>query len=196
MSKKPDSDSSPLDEEQLRKNVLDEMDLNLELDPNDLVTRPPANSHQLEKLKSDLAEAEKRVLLAQADLENFRRRMRKETQDQIKYASMPLITEILDSVDNLNRAIESQEQDVNGQALIEGTRMVAQQLSQTLQNHGCRKIEAVGQPFDPAHHQAVHMQLSSEFPPNTVIAELRPGFMLHDRVLRPAQVSVSRRDEG
>jgi molecular chaperone GrpE len=146
---------------------------------------------ELEQLKSELADAEKRILLAQADLDNFRRRMRKEMQDQLKFASTGLITELLESVDNLGRAIDTHQPDANSAGLVQGMKMVFQQLSQTLQTHGCKKIEAIGQPFDPNLHQAVQMQPSADVPPNTVLADLRPGFMLHDRVIRPSQVAVS-----
>ncbi len=101
----------------------------------------------VEQLKSQLADAEKRVLMAHADLDNFRRRTRRDMQDQIRYAPLELISELLESVDNLQRAIESYETEPNGEGLVEGVRMVAQQISTTLENHGCKRIEAVGKPF-------------------------------------------------
>lgn len=146
---------------------------------------------EIERLKSELAEAEKRTLLAQADLENFRRRTRRDMQDQLRYASLPLVSEMLDSVDNLQRAIEAHQNDGSSEGLLEGVQLVAQQILMILQNHGCKRIEAVGQPFDPNLHQAVQMQASDEYPANTVIMELRSGYLLYDRVIRPAQVFVS-----
>ena len=145
----------------------------------------------IEQLKTQLADAEKRTLLAQADLENFRRRTRRDTQDQLRYASMPLVTELLEAVDNLQRAIDSHENDELGEGFLEGVKLVAQQILIILENNGCQKIEAVGQPFDPNLHQAVQMQASDEYAANTVMRELRTGFQLHDRVIRPAQVFVS-----
>lgn len=145
----------------------------------------------IEQLKSQLADAEKRVLIAHADLENFRRRTRRDMQDQIRYAPLSLIGELLDSLDNLQRAIESYESEPNGEGLFEGVKMVAQQIQTTLENHGCKKIEAVGQPFDPSRHQAVQMQASDQYGANTVMMEMRPGFQLHERVIRPSQVFVS-----
>jgi molecular chaperone GrpE len=146
----------------------------------------------IESLKKELVEAEKRILLAQADLENFRRRNRRDMQDQLKYASLDLMSELLDSLDNLQRAIESYEQEPNGEGLFDGVKMVAQQIQTTLENHGCQRIEAVGQPFDPALHQAVQMQPSDEFAANMVMMDMRPGFRLHERVIRPSQVFVSK----
>ncbi len=146
---------------------------------------------EVEQLKAQLAEAEKRTLLAQADLENFRRRTRRDTQDQLKYASVPLMNELLEVIDNLDRAIAAHESDAPGEGLLEGVKLVAQQIATILENKGCKKIEAIGQPFDPNLHQAVQMQPSNEYDANTVMQELRTGFQLHDRVIRPSQVFVS-----
>ena len=145
----------------------------------------------IQKLQDELKEAEKRVLLAQADLENFRRRVRRESQDQIKYAGGGLMTDVLESVDNLHRAIEAYEADPNGDGLRDGVQMVAAQIMESLSKRDCKAIEAEGQPFDPNLHQALQMQPSEEHPANTVIQDLRTGYVLYDRVLRPSQVFVS-----
>jgi molecular chaperone GrpE len=146
----------------------------------------------IESLQAQLADAEKRVLMAHADLDNFRRRTRRDTQDQLRYASIGLIGEVLESIDNLQRAVDTYEADPNNvDGLVEGVKIVSTQIATTLENHGCKKIEAVGQPFDPSLHQAVQMQASEEFESNVVMKDLRPGFQLHDRVVRPSQVFVS-----
>jgi molecular chaperone GrpE len=146
---------------------------------------------RLEKCKRALAESQKRELIAVADLENFRKRNIKQTQEQIKFASAPLMTDILDSLDNLRRAIETHDAVATDHGLLAGVKMVAAQIEGHLENHGCKKIDAVGHPFDANLHQAVQMLNSTAHPPNTVISELRSGYVLHDRVLRPAQVVVS-----
>jgi len=147
----------------------------------------------VQSLTAQLADAEKRVLLAHADLENFRRRMRRDMEEQVRYASLRLISEVLEAVDNLNRALEAHEKDPHSTSatLAEGVKLVSQQIANTLANHGATKIEAVGQPFDPNLHQALTMQPSEDHAPNTVMIDLRPGFQLHDRVIRPSQVIVS-----
>ena len=145
----------------------------------------------VESLQTQLADAEKRVLVAHADLENFRRRNRRDMQDQLKYASLKVMQDVLESVDNLQRAIESYENDANGDGLVEGVKMVAQQISTSLEGHGCKRIEAVGQTFDPNLHQALQMQPSDDHEANIVMQDLRAGFQLHDRVIRPSQVFVS-----
>lgn len=143
------------------------------------------------ELKEKLAEAERQVLLAHAELDNFRRRNLRETQDKIKYASSGLMTDILEAVDNLGRAVESYENDKSGDGLNEGVKMVTQQILTTLEKHNCKKIPSTGEAFDPNLHQALQMQPSEEFEANTVMQDLRAGFQLHDRVLRPSQVFVS-----
>ena len=145
----------------------------------------------IEGLQAQLADAEKRVLMAHADLDNFRRRTRRDQQDTLKYASLPLMGQVLEALDNFDRAIEAHEQDPNGPGLLDGVKMVAQQISDALAEKGCKKIDSVGQPFDPNKHQALQMQPSDEFEANTVMMDLRPGFELHDRVIRPSQVFVS-----
>ena len=145
----------------------------------------------VESLQAELADAEKRVLMAHADLDNFRRRTRRDQQDSLKYATLPMMGQILEALDNFDRAMEAHEQDPSGAGLLDGVKMVAQQISDTLTEKGCKKIEAVGQPFDPNKHQAMQMQPSDEYEANIVMMDLRPGFELHDRVIRPSQVFVS-----
>ena len=152
---------------------------------------PVEELSEVEQLQAQVADAEKRVLIAHADLENYRKRTRRDMQDQMKYASLRLMTELLESVDNLQRAIESYEQEPNADGLAQGVAMVSSQISKVLEEHGCKKIEAVGQTFDPNLHQALQMQPSDDHPANTVMQDLRAGFQLYDRLIRPAQVFVS-----
>lgn len=159
--------------------------------PADSAATSQLPEDEVEQLKAQLADAEKRVLMAHADMENYRKRARRDMQDQMRYASLGLMSELLESVDNLQRAVESYQQEPNGDGLAEGVKMVATQISKTLETHGCKKIAAVGQPFDPNLHQALQMQASDEFGENTVMMDLRAGFQLHDRLIRPSQVFVS-----
>jgi len=150
------------------------------------------SSDQVALLKQQLEEAEKNALRVQADIDNFRKRTRRDTQDQIRYATLPLMTEIIDVIDNLQRAIESAESSDSTEGLLAGVKMVEQHLTDILAKQGCEKIETVGKPFDPNHHEAVQMQPSDEIEANHVTMELRKGYKLHDRVVRPAQVFVSK----
>lgn len=168
--------------------TLDSADQIAEQLVNATTEEEPSSEDTIESLR---AEMEKASLLHQADMENFRKRSRTQMQDQLKYASLPLLTELLESVDNLNRATESAQVESDNSSLVQGVTMVATQLANLLEKHGCKKIQAVGQAFDPNCHQAVQMQPSEEYPANVVMHEIRTGFLLHDRVLRPAQVFVS-----
>jgi molecular chaperone GrpE len=153
-----------------------------------------ADDESVEALKHKLADSERRVLLAHAELENFRRRTRRDSEDQIRYAPLGLMKDVLQIADSLQRAIDSADSadsDSTGTGLLQGVKMVLQQIFTALEMHGCKKIESVGQLFDPNVHEAVHMRPSDEIPANHVIQELRAGYQLHDRIVRPAQVFVS-----
>ena len=189
-------ENQPIDSEQDQEtnnnpaeDVNEAIDVAMETEP--AATEPAEELSEVDQLKAQVADAEKRVLMAHADLENYRKRTRRDMQDQMKYASLPLMNGLLESVDNLQRAIESYEQEPNGDGLAQGVAMVSAQISKVLEDHGCKKIDAVGQPFDPNLHQALQMQASDDHPANTVMQDLRPGFQLHDRLIRPTQVFVS-----
>ena len=189
-------ENQPIDPEQDQEttnnpaeDVNEAIDVTMEIES--AATEPAEELSEVDQLKAQVADAEKRVLMAHADLENYRKRTRRDMQDQMKYASLPLMNGLLESVDNLQRAIESYEQEPNGDGLAQGVAMVSAQISKVLEEHGCKKIDAVGQPFDPNLHQALQMQASDDHPANTVMQDLRPGFQLHDRLIRPTQVFVS-----
>ena len=188
-------ENQPIDPDQENTNAANPVDdANQSIDAAmeaDAVTEPIEELSEVEQLQAQVADAEKRVLIAHADLENYRKRTRRDMQDQMKYASLRLMNELLESVDNLQRAIESYQQEPNGDGLAEGVAMVSSQISKVLEDHGCKKIEAVGQTFDPNLHQALQMQPSDEHEANIVMQDLRAGFQLHDRLIRPAQVFVS-----
>lgn len=142
----------------------------------------------LDKLK--VAEAE--VLRSHAEMENYRKRMQRDSDQQLKFANVPIVRDLLDVIDNLNRAIEAARGDeTNTKALIDGVQMVSQQFNDALAKHGCKPIQAVGTTFDPNIHQAIAQMPSEEVPAGTVAMEVAVGYMLHDRVIRPAQVIVS-----
>jgi molecular chaperone GrpE len=142
-------------------------------------------------VRRQLDEANERVLRVQAELENFRKRTRREMEDERRFAALPVLRDLLAVLDNLQRAIEAAEKSDTGAGLLDGVKMVAQQFDGVLRQHHCRRIEALGQPFDPHLHEAVGQEPSAQFPPGAVVRELRPGYLLHDRVLRPTQVFVS-----
>jgi molecular chaperone GrpE len=147
--------------------------------------------NETERLREEIVEMRDRALRATAELENFRKRMRREMEDERKYANLPLLRDLLPVVDNVQRAIAAAEKTAEAASVADGFKMVLQQLENVLAQHHCKRIEALHQEFDPHQHQAIGQQPSSEFPPNTVTLVAQEGYKLHDRVLRPAQVFVS-----
>jgi len=142
-------------------------------------------------LRQELAAAKDRALRLQAELDNYRKRMRKEMDDERRYAQLPLLADLLPVLDNVNRAVQAAEKSPDASGLLAGFKMVAQQLESVLSRHHCTRIDALHRPFDPHLHAAIMQQPSNEYPPNTVIQVAQEGYQLHDRVLRPAQVIVS-----
>ena len=142
-------------------------------------------------LRGALAAANDRALRAQAELDNYRKRMRKEMEDERRYAQLPLLGDLLPVLDNVQRAIQAAEKSPDASGLLAGFKMVAQQLENVLSRHHCTRIDALHKPFDPHLHAAIMQQPSSDYPPNTVVQVAQDGYQLHDRVLRPAQVIVS-----
>ncbi|MDG1808874.1 MAG: nucleotide exchange factor GrpE [Pirellulaceae bacterium] len=152
---------------------------------------PGSEDATVDDLKKQVVDAEKRALIYQADLENFRRRKSKETQDALKYAAMPLINSLLQVLDNLDRALASAAADDSASSLRDGVELVRTQLVDALEAQGCRRIEALGQVFDPNVHEAIQMQPDPQAAANIIILEAESGFKLHDRVVRPAKVIIS-----
>jgi len=137
------------------------------------------------------AEANDRALRTQAELDNYRKRARRELDDERKYANLPLLRDLLPVLDNIQRAIAAAQKSPEGSSLLEGIKMVAQNLQAALARHQCVRIEALHKPFDPTYHEAISQQPSEEFSPHTVLLVAQDGYILHDRVVRPAQVIVS-----
>jgi molecular chaperone GrpE len=139
----------------------------------------------------ELAAANDRVLRLQAEMQNLRNRTSREIADERRYAALPVLRDLLPVVDNIDRAIEAAEKAGEAENLLEGFRLVRQQLMTTLGRHQCEPIPAEGQPFDPNFHQAILQQTSAEVPAGHVMHVAQSGYKLHDRVVRPAQVIVS-----
>lgn len=146
---------------------------------------------EIARLKTELVQISDTSLRAQAELENYRRRARRELEDERRYANVPLLRDLLPVLDNIQRAIAAAEKNPDSSALLDGIRMVAQGLGQVLGRHHCERIEALGQPFDPAVHEAIAQAPSAAHPTHTVINVAHEGYKIHDRVIRPAQVVVS-----
>jgi len=158
-------------------------------------TEPTGEENTLDfriaQLAAEANDAKDRALRAQAELDNVRKRLRKEMDDERRYASMPLVTDLLPVVDNIGRAVAAAEKSSEASSLLAGVKLVAQQLEGVLARHHTVKIEALGKPFDPNFHAAIMQQPTDEYAPGTVVLVAQEGYQLHDRVVRPAQVIVS-----
>jgi molecular chaperone GrpE len=147
-----------------------------------------------QKLEDAQAEAQANhdhFLRERAELENFKKRMQREKAEALRFASEPLIRELLPVVDNLERAVEHGSGD--GESVLEGVRLVRKSFRDVLDRHGVKPIEAVGEPFDPSRHEAMAQVETTEHEPNRVVEQYHRGYLLHDRLLRPALVTVSSR---
>jgi molecular chaperone GrpE len=153
----------------------------------------------LEALRARAQERDEYLDLLQrtrADFANYQKRNQKEREQERRYWNGPLVLDLLPALDNLERATAAAKQVGETGPLVQGVAMVQSQLLDILKRHGVTPIEALGQPFDPNLHQAVMQQPAPDKPPNTVVAVLERGYMLHDRVLRPARVAVSTVSNG
>jgi molecular chaperone GrpE len=157
----------------------------------DYCAKPETAQDPQQKLRAELAAAKDGELRAHAELDNVRKRAARELTERLRYANLSLLRDLLPVLDNVDRAIEAGEKSVDAAALLEGFKMVNQQLAEVLNRHHCTRIEALHTPFDPNLHHAIMQQPSEEHPANTVLMVTQNGYQLHDRVVRPSQVIVS-----
>jgi len=157
---------------------------------------------EIEELKKKLEEKEKeakenydRLLRTAADFENYKKRAAREKEDWTKFANEDLIRAILPFIDNLERAVNHAQKIADTGVLVEGVQLTLQQLLQTLNKFGLSSFESVGKPFDPAMHEAILVVGTDKHEPNQVVEEFQKGYLLNDRLLRPATVSVSKPPE-
>ena len=111
--------------------------------------------------------------------------------DQLKFANQPLLTDMLPVIDNVYRAVSAASQTEQSGGLLEGVLMVAQQLLDTLGKHHCKRVDAVGEVFDPNLHEAISQMASDSVEAGHVIQVVQEGYVLHERVIRPAHVIIS-----
>lgn len=148
----------------------------------------------LAEAQRELAEVRDKYLRLAADFENTRRRAIKDREEASLYGHQNLVKELLPSVDNLERAIEHARQGGESSlgGLLEGVELVLREVTSVLARHGVVTVEAEGQPFDPALHEAMAQVEDGSVPGNTVVQVFQPGYQLRGRLLRPARVVVSK----
>jgi len=146
----------------------------------------------------EISKLRDQLLRERADLENFKKRMTREKSEALRFAVEPLIRELLPAIDNLERALGAAGPAPEGESdpLREGVAMVAKQFNDILSKFGVERLEATGQPFDPSQHDALAHVETTRREPGSVLDEHLPGYRLHDRLLRPAQVTVAKAPTG
>jgi molecular chaperone GrpE len=146
---------------------------------------------ELQQLRRQSEEHYQRSLRTQADYDNFRRRTRQEKEEFARYASQKVIEQLLPVIDNMERALIAGNEGKDYDALLKGVEMIFRQLDQALASEGLQRMETIGQPFNPEFHQAIMQVESEEHEEGIIVSEIQKGYLLKDRVLRPAMVQVS-----
>jgi molecular chaperone GrpE len=150
----------------------------------------------LESLEQEAKENHDRFLRVSAEFENYKKRAAREMDDFRKFANESFVKAMLPVVDNLDRAIESSGNDKNtNTSVVEGVNMTLREILKVFEQFGVIPFESLGKTFDPGFHQAVMQEENEDYPDNTVLNELQKGYLIHDRLLRPAMVVVSKKKE-
>ena len=151
---------------------------------------------QVNKLKEELAlkdekiaEINNEMLKDRAELENFKRRNNEERIKERKYANQPLVEDLLDMIDILDKAVSKETDDDKLNKYLAGFKMISNQIQDILNRYGLTKIESLGKPFDPMYHEAIEV-VDVEGESNTIVEVIRDGYMFKDRVIRPSKVKV------
>ena len=153
---------------------------------------PQTPEEKLEQAQAEAAEAHDRFLRASAELENYKKRTQKEMAEFKRFANASLVKEILGVVDNLERAVESSNGTNDKEQLAQGLDLTLKELLKIFKTFHVTPVESLGEIFDPRYHQAMMQEETTDHPGNIVIKELQKGYMIHDRLLRPAMVVVSK----
>lgn len=169
-------------------------------EPNDNMTTeaqaaaaeaPETEDSALAKLQADMERFKDLALRSEADLQNFRKRAAREKEDALKYANSAFLERLVPILDNFDMGLAVARSDKNS-AILAGLEMVAKQFQDFLAETGVQPIDAAGQKFDPNLHEAIAQEASNDVPEGHVVKQLRRGYKLKDRLLRPANVVVSK----
>ena len=157
---------------------------------------PESPEERLASVEAELADTRDRLLRALAETENVRRRFQREREDAQKYAISGFAKDLVSAADNLRRALESMPEaeiaDQRTRSLLDGVAAIERELLGAFERHGLTRIDPVGEPFDHNFHQAIFEAERPDLPAGTVVEVLQPGYVLHDRLLRPAMVGVAK----
>ncbi len=154
-------------------------------------------SRELEQKTREAAAANEKYLRTYADFENYRKRMQRDIADFRKYANEQFALELLTVVDHLGLALKhAGESGETAQGMQQGVEIVYKQFSDVLEKFGVKRFAAEGEPFDPARHDAMMQVVTADVPDNTVVQVMQDGYLYHEKVLRHAKVSVSKKPDG
>ena len=186
-------------EEQDLENPTSEKEEQVSEEPKDQEEAEISSEDLIEKLNEEITSIKDQRLRAIAELENFRKRAEKDQSDALKYGISNFAKEIINIRDNIERAQSSiSDEAKNNEAIksvIEGIDLIAQSVVSTFEKIGIKKIESLNEKFDHNLHQAMMEIENEELEPGTIVQELIPGYTLHDRLLRPAMVGVSKKSK-
>jgi len=172
---------------------------NQETTETDIEENSDTNEDDIQKLKEEIESLKDQRLRAVAELENFRKRAEKDQSDALKYGIANFAKEIINIGDNIERAKSSISEEVRSnesiKSVVDGLDLIAQSTMATFEKIGIKKIESINQKFDHNLHQAMMEIEKNDCEPGTIVQELIPGYTLHDRLLRPAMVGVSKKSQ-
>ena len=161
--------------------------------------QPENADNRIEALEDALAEAQQAVLYAQAETQNVRRRLEKDAQDARAYAATGFARDMLSVMDNMQRALEAIPAEVKDEekwkGLINGIEATGRELQSVFEKNGIKRVASVGLPLDPNQHQAMIEIPTNEHEPGTIVQEMQAGYVIKDRLLRPAFVGVAKKPE-
>ena len=148
---------------------------------------------QLESSQKEAKENYDRLLRISADFENYKKRSARELDDFRRFANESLIKALLPVIDNLERALDSASNNQHSNSLVEGVQLTLSEVFKIFEKFNVKQIESLEKPFDPGFHQAVMQQEADTYPDKTILKELQKGYLMHDKLIRPAMVVVSRK---
>ncbi len=147
---------------------------------------------QLADKDKEIAELKDKYLRTLADTENARKRVRQQSEESVRIQREAILRDLLPIIDNLERALAASREGTDAKTIVDGVEMTVRALIDFLRAQGVTPVQSVGQAFDPNRHEAVDHVASQTHPPNTVVDEFHRGYLIGDRVLRPARVSVAK----
>ncbi|MDB4720988.1 nucleotide exchange factor GrpE [Verrucomicrobiales bacterium] len=201
------SKESKKNKEQAKKNPTEEEEFSIDVDKAENLKEDSDNSNEQKSkkeeepkdpLKEALRQAEHWKDIAarnQAELDNYRKRMARDKTDAIKFANGGLLSELLPVIDSFQMGLDAAKLEDSESIITKGMEMVQKQLEEFLSTQGAIEISAIGQPFDPNIHEAISQEANDDIPEGNIITQIRKGYKLHDRLLRAANVIVSKGPE-